>query len=334
MKKITLILLFALLTQTITAQTQSCFEGVLEAAKTDFYNKNYFLALQKLNAIENACVNLETISKSQKVVLQQWRDSIAIAIENMVSEVKAEKERSDSLLKLVNIYFLKEENLLQMTFIDKKKNICDKFLKGYYKETIELLKLLNFNNFNEQEFKDTLMQKAIKLLEIRNIASDTLELGYSITAENYLNQIIISNPTDTFTFIKLYIIENENISLINDLELVYEHNHWKKYIFHLSAFNKLIKTKELDLSSIDKKATKYFNKIFNIRVLNKIFNILKYFDNLEYLKLSNNNLKSIPKSISKLKHLKYLDLSKNNFSEEEKSKIESWFEGTDCKIYW
>lgn len=56
--------------------------------------------------------------------------------------------------------------------------------------------------------------------------------------------------------------------------------------------------------------------------------------NLTFLNLSNNKLVKLPEEISNLKKLKYLNLRGNNFSEEEKEKIESWFEGTNCEIIW
>jgi len=56
--------------------------------------------------------------------------------------------------------------------------------------------------------------------------------------------------------------------------------------------------------------------------------------NLEYLDLSYNRLTTLPKELENLKNLAYLYLTGNNFSEKEKAKISSCFEGTNCSISW
>ncbi|MFM7023607.1 MAG: hypothetical protein ACKOXB_11585 [Flavobacteriales bacterium] len=54
---------------------------------------------------------------------------------------------------------------------------------------------------------------------------------------------------------------------------------------------------------------------------------------LTLLNLHNNQLTTLPKEIALLP-LTNLNLSKNNFSDAEKTKIESWFEGKSCSIIW
>jgi len=171
MKKIILFLLLALLTQIITAQTQSCFEGVLEAAKTDYYNKNYFLALQKLNAIENACVNLETISKAQKIVLDQWRDSIANALEN-------QKKKTEALLLEVEIQKKIADNAVKAT--DSLVNLLNLTIENYYLLTKELLK--------EKEQRDTaLISNLLPLIyQKENIFNNIIDLMKFMSSDNLL----------------------------------------------------------------------------------------------------------------------------------------------------
>jgi len=82
-------------------------------------------------------------------------------------------------------------------------------------------------------------------------------------------------------------------------------------------------------------------QLFNLETLylsdNLLISIPKEFGNLNNLKtiyLNNNQLTTLPEEIKNLAKLGYLNLSGNNFSEEEKQKIISWFEGKSCNIIW
>jgi len=59
--------------------------------------------------------------------------------------------------------------------------------------------------------------------------------------------------------------------------------------------------------------------------------------NLRTLSLVNNQLTSLPAEIKNCEKLNYLNLRGNNFSNEEKAKIEAWFENNffvECQITW
>jgi len=297
MKKITLFLLLALLTQTITAQTQSCFEGVLEEAKTDYYNKNYFLALQKLNAIENACVNLETISKSQKLILDQWRDSIKIKIEIMISEINTEKSH------------------VQTAVFEKaaaENNRKDYFGSWSFKD-IESLDLSNSNLvYLPAEVSNCSMLKKINLIGNPNLDLDSVfavietlplvtDIKISIDSlaqipEKYRRWTTgIKLNTDSCTVFPLEILELENLNYLDVSGEIFNPNYFT--VLPDELFQK----------------TNLKHLILEYCKINEIPAAIGNLVNLVELKLSGNNLKTLPLEISKLHNLKVLGIENNFF---------------------
>lgn len=67
----------------------------------------------------------------------------------------------------------------------------------------------------------------------------------------------------------------------------------------------------------------------NIKEVPEDINRMK---SLSYLNLSYNQLTKLPSALKELP-LARLDLSNNDFSEEERKRIENWFNGK-CKILW
>jgi len=300
MKKFTIIILLALITQTITAQTKSCFEGVLESAKTDYYNKDYFKALQKLNAIETACSTIETISKSQKLVLQQWRDSIAIGIENMVEEVKAEKERSDSLLLVAEKEKLRADSALNIanTIVDAMYFYDDNYALAFNGE--------KFGYINKKG--EVMIDYEFDEAEMFNENT-----GYAKVKKTNKDYIIdtLGNSYLLITDLKKINTQVQAIIINNNLRRIPKKILKQKNLVYLDLSKNYIKEIPEDLKNLKKL------KLLNLseNQISKVPNIIENLKNLTSLFLVDNIITEIPDEIGKLTSLVNLNLNSNKLIE-------------------
>lgn len=346
------------------------FVANVALAQTDYYTKYYNLGIAKYKAGEylNALEHFDAAykfadteqqkdkadaykqkcrdgAKRQQAEIKQQKADLEIALKE-AEEAKAE---SDSLLNVANLALAKAEEMQtkeETAVFDKAVKERNKDWKGY----------ANYywrSDYLEETKKGLEILSKIDSLDLSNNA--LLRLPKEIAECPNLKHInLLGNPNidwnDCFEKVEKTGINSVYVS-VNDLSDIGQ-EYWKYVTGIEISGNELQKIPEnilqqKQLTYLDLRDNKLtilpheIGELTNLSCLilysNQLTNLpheIGKLTNLTLLGLDVNKLSSLPAEIGNLTSLEYLSLSGDNFTEEEKQKIKSWFEGTKCEIKW
>jgi len=283
-----LIILFSIINN-IFSQTKSDFDLLIEKGDKAFSEGDYFSALD-LYDISN---NLE-ITELQKQVIEQKKLITKNAAKQQFIELKLQKNKSDSLIKIANEALIKTETALakaEEMQINMETAIFEKIVKNNYPDWNGL----DFSIIQNLDFSNNVLNRIPKeVLFCENL--ETLNLfGNNIQDWN----LVFSELS------KLHNLNNISISINTIDEIPKE--FWNKIV----GINLLLSDlKDIPFSIVNFKRLKYFEIITQNNFENNI-DLICNLNDLEYLKLENCNISKLSSEIGNLTKLKYLFLSNN-----------------------
>jgi len=276
------------------------------------------------------------ITESYLETLPKELDTIS-SLENIVINECPIKYLPIELIDKIDSIYFEKININNSNL----KNLPDDIFNNYVAEIL----LANGNNLTDISPKiSTLKNLKFIALQYNNIKNIPVEIS-ELTKLEYL--LLSENDSLNFSnlFVVLQNVKNKIYITTDPYFLVYFDGLQVSLPFLNEIPEEFYQTINIQFANFENSnisnLSPSISSLVNLNELhlshNKLSEIPKEIgelNNLKHLNLSFNQLTNLPSEIINCKNLNYLILTGNNFSNEKKSEIESWFQESNCIIYW